>query len=75
MHIEQQHLEAFTKYSGLGDVDKMTKYDMLIARNISLHAHFDGENFLRFMINKDIVDAVIGDVLFDRMIFMHHSLA
>jgi hypothetical protein len=64
-HAEQQHPEAFAEYSGLDDAEKNTYFDALVARNNTLHAHFDGGNTLRFVINKDIVDVIIGDILFD----------
>jgi hypothetical protein len=36
-----------------------------VNRDDTLHAHFDGEKPLRFMIIKDIVDVMIGEMLFD----------
>jgi hypothetical protein len=64
-HAEQQHPEAFAEYSGLGDAEKNAYFDALVARNNALHTHFDEENTVRFVINKDIVEVIIGDMLFD----------
>jgi hypothetical protein len=64
-HAELQHLEAFEEYSRLGDSEKKAFFDDKVARNNTLHAHFDGENALRFLIKQGIVDVIIGDMLFD----------
>lgn len=64
-HAEQQHLKVFAEYSRLGDADEMTNFDIFIARNNSLLAHFDGENSLRFVINKNIIGFIVGKMLFD----------
>jgi hypothetical protein len=63
-HAEKQHPDAFEECSSLGVTEKKSNFDDVNRKNI-LHAHLDGEKPLRFMINKDIVDVVIGEMLFD----------
>lgn len=43
----------------------MTYFDRFTASNNTLHAHFYKENSLRFLINKNTVDVIIGKRLFD----------
>jgi hypothetical protein len=63
-HAEKQHPDAFEEYSSLGVTEKKSHFDDVNCKS-TLHAHFDGEKSLRFMINQDIKDVVIDEMLFD----------
>ena len=59
-----QHPQAFDEYSNLANDDKKKYFDRANFNN-TLTAHFDGEKSLVFIINQDIVDVIIGDMLFN----------
>ncbi len=59
-----QHPQAFDEYSNLANDDKKKYFDRANFNN-TLAAHFDGEKSLVFIINRDIVDVIIGDMLFN----------
>jgi hypothetical protein len=63
--VEKQHPEAFAEYDVLCNEKKKSYFEQRVSRNNTLHAHFDGENAYVFSVSKDIVDVIIGDMLFD----------
>lgn len=64
-HNEGQHAEKWAEYNGLGDDEKKVFFDGVSPVRNSLRVHFEGENALRFDIERDLVEVLIGDLLFD----------
>jgi hypothetical protein len=65
-HLIRQHPEAWKEYTALSPEDKKTRFhdDHVKVAN-TLAMHMDGENPYVFLIYRDIVDVVIGDLLFN----------
>ena len=61
----KQHPEAFAEYDVLCADEKKAYFEERVSLRSTLHAHFDGEKKYVFTINKNIVDVIIGDMLFD----------
>jgi hypothetical protein len=59
-----QHAKAWAEYSELLDAEKMQCFDRVNVGN-TLAVHLDGESALTFIITRDIVDVIIGDMLFN----------
>eukprot|EP00171_Calliarthron_tuberculosum_P002636 IDg2636t1 len=63
-HLTGQHSKAYIEYSALSDEEKKVYFNRVNFNN-TLAAHFDGEQSLTFTINRDIVDVIIGDMMFN----------
>lgn len=64
-HAESQHKEKWLEYKVLCDADKKIFFDGVTPISNTLRAHFDGENHIRFDVERDIVQVLVGDLLFD----------
>lgn len=64
-HVEKQHSKASAEYDVHCIEDKEPYLERRIARSSTLYTRFDGKNKHMFSINKDIVDVIIGGMLFD----------
>lgn len=62
--MKSQHKTNYENYCALSD-DEKKKYFPRVNFNNTLAAHFDGEKPLNFFIDRDIVDVIIGDMLFN----------
>ena len=65
-HHSRQHSEAWQEYQALSQEEKKTYFvhDHVKVAN-TLAMHMDGESPYAFLINRDIVEVVVGDLLFD----------
>lgn len=64
LHHDAQHKEKWCEYKTLSDDEKKVFFDTVPVRN-TLRAHFEGETELRFDMERDIVQVLIADLLFD----------
>lgn len=66
IHVESQHTSNWSKYCGLGDENKQSFFDEVFSVANTLRAHFQGETELRFEIGCDILQVLVGEMLFDQ---------
>ena len=64
-HHVNVHPEKWQVYSALSSDEKKEFFNGVLSVSNTLHAHFDSEVPLRFTFNRDIVDVLIGELLFD----------
>jgi hypothetical protein len=65
-HLEKQHPDEWTSYQALNKQEKETFFEGRQVIANTLHAHLDiGEDAFVFLVNRKIVDVVVGDLLFD----------
>lgn len=64
-HLASQHPIKYSEYEKLSEAEKLAFFDDTIPVSNTLGAHFEGEHFLKFEIQCDIVEVLIGDLLFD----------
>ena len=64
-HLCNQHQEEWTQYQSLSNEEK-NFFDNRQVVAKTLHAHIDiGQDRYIFQINREIVDVIIGELLFD----------
>ena len=65
-HMEGQHAEKWWEYDWSSPEEKESFFKCICPFKSTLHSHFGGsETALQFSMNKDIVDVLIGEMLFD----------
>jgi hypothetical protein len=60
-----QHALEWEQYQNLSSEEKRVYFDDRENLQNSLLRHFEADDSLRFQVNRDIVDVIIGDLLFD----------
>lgn len=65
-HMMDQHAEKWREYDQSSPEEKESFFDCVRPFKTTLHAHFGGkQTALHFTVNKDIVEVLIGEMLFD----------
>ncbi|KAI9911291.1 hypothetical protein PsorP6_009055 [Peronosclerospora sorghi] len=64
-HHENAHPERWAEFQQLSTDEKSNYFENAINHASTLLAHFDSHGSLTLTFNRDIVDKVIGDLLFD----------
>ena len=65
-HLLQQHPKKWAEYQALNSAEEKKAFFQAVDVPFvsTLTAHFERESVLRFLINKSIVDVIIGNLLF-----------
>ena len=64
-HHSNAHPEKWSRFLRCSSEEKAAFFDGQVNYASTLMAHFEGEGALTLTFNRDIVDVIIGDVLFD----------
>jgi hypothetical protein len=64
-HHSSAHPEMWSRFMGCSSEEKATFFDGQVNYASTLMAHFEGEGALTLTFNRDVVDVIIGDLLFD----------
>ena len=64
-HLQSQHRDKWQEYQSLGAEEKKVFFDCITPVANTLRAHFDGENDLVFTVERDIVQVLVTDMIFD----------
>ena len=72
-HLQEQHPERRKERSGLGSADRKQRFKATPIRSSGRRENPDGGAELVFLINKAIVEIIIGEVLSGRKAFLPSS--
>jgi len=64
-HMASAHPEKWVLYQDCGEEAKATFFDEVVNHASTLFAHFESEGALTLTFNRDIVEDIVGDLLFD----------
>eukprot|EP00171_Calliarthron_tuberculosum_P002966 IDg2966t1 len=64
-HLTSAHPTAWTEYDALASEEKEAFFAAAVSHESTLLAHFESTGGIHLSINRDIVEVMIGDMLFD----------
>ena len=65
-HLKTQHPERWEEYQGLSHEEKMTYFEHAVPIKKTLHGHFGSSQMaMNYTINGQIIDKIIGEMLWD----------